>query len=113
MLSLPIRAMEIHSKAGPFVIAAGALLGVSAGLLWTAHGSLILAYPAGSSSVYHESMRLQCNTEYQKGLYISICWSVFNMGAVIGAAVALGQNANSSANKVSKETYVRAPRVPH
>jgi hypothetical protein len=39
--------MEYHSNAGGFVIAAGVLLGICAGLLWTAHGSLIMAYPTG------------------------------------------------------------------
>lgn len=82
--------MEIHSNAGGFVIAAGAVLGICAGLLWTAHGSLILAYP----------------TESKKGLYISVCWSVFNLGAVIGASVALGENINSKASKVGSPTYI-------
>lgn len=52
--------MNIHPNAGPFVIAAGAVLGLCAGLLWTAQGSLMLAYP----------------TESQKGLFIAIFWSV-------------------------------------
>jgi hypothetical protein len=42
------RTTELHSKAGPFMIVAGTLLGVCAGLLWTAHGSLTLAYPTGN-----------------------------------------------------------------
>lgn len=41
--------MEYHSNAGGFVIAAGVILGICAGLLWTAHGSLIMAYPTGES----------------------------------------------------------------
>jgi hypothetical protein len=45
---LPIRVMEYHSNAGGFVIAAGVVLGICAGLLWTAHGSLIMAYPTGT-----------------------------------------------------------------
>lgn len=34
---------------GNFVIAAGAILGMSAGLLWTAQGSLVLAYATETS----------------------------------------------------------------
>lgn len=64
--------------------------GICAGLLWTAHGALVLAYP----------------TESSKGFYISICWSVFNLGAVIGASVALGQNIYSKANSVGSGTYI-------
>jgi hypothetical protein len=37
--------MNIHASASAFVVAAGAILGVCAGLLWTAQGSLMLAYP--------------------------------------------------------------------
>ena len=65
-------------------------LGICAGLLWTAHGALVLAYP----------------TESSKGLYISLCWSVFNLGAVIGASVALGQNIYSNSNSVGSGTYI-------
>lgn len=82
-------AMNIHPGAGGFVIAAGAILGISAGLLWTAQGSLMLSYP----------------TESQKGQFISIFWSIFNLGAVIGAAVSLGLNFKSDANSVGNGTY--------
>ncbi len=74
--------MNIHPKAGGFVIAAGAILGICAGLLWTAQGSLMLAYP----------------TESQKGKFIGIFWAIFNLGGVVGASVALGQNFDSKAN---------------
>ena len=72
--------MNIHPRAGPFVIAAGAILGICAGLLWTAQGSLMLAYP----------------TEDQKGKFIGIFWGIFNLGAVVGASVSLGQNFHST-----------------
>ncbi len=66
----------MHPNMGPFVLAAGAYLGISAGLLWTAQGSLMLAYP----------------TEDQKGMFIGIFWSIFNLGGVVGAAVSFGNN---------------------
>jgi hypothetical protein len=74
------RAMNIHPTAGGFVIAAGAILGICAGLLWTAQGSLMLSYP----------------TETQKGRFIGIFWSIFNLGSVVGASVSLGLNFNSN-----------------
>lgn len=77
---MSVSAMNIHPNAGGFVIAAGAILGICAGLLWTAQGSLMLAYP----------------TENQKGRFISIFWSIFNLGAVVGASVAVGTNFNST-----------------
>ncbi|PAV21676.1 MFS general substrate transporter [Pyrrhoderma noxium] len=83
-------ALNIHPGAKGFVIAAGAILGICAGLLWTAQGSLMLAYP----------------TESQKGLFISIFWAIFNLGGVVGAAVSLGQNFHSTAGQVSNGTYI-------
>ncbi|KAF8959869.1 major facilitator superfamily domain-containing protein [Flammula alnicola] len=83
-------AMNIHPHAGAFVIAAGAILGICAGFLWTAQGSLMLAYA----------------TEGQKGKFIGIFWAVFNLGAVVGASVSLGQNFHSQANSVGNGTYI-------
>jgi MFS family permease len=83
-------AMNIHPGAGPFVIAAGAILGVCAGLLWTAQGSLMLSYA----------------TESQKGKFIGLFWAIFNLGAVVGASVSLGQNFHSTANSVGNGTYI-------
>ncbi len=45
-------------------------------------------------------------TEAQKGRFISIFWSIFNLGAVVGSAVALGQNIHS---KVRRENRARQP----
>ena len=58
-----------HTANEGFVIFAGALLGVCAGLLWTAQGAIMMSYPSEGS----------------KGRYISWFWMVFNLGAVIGA----------------------------
>jgi len=71
--------MNIHPNAGGFVIAAGVILGICAGLLWTAQGSLMLSYP----------------TEIQKGRFISIFWGIFNLGGVVGASVSLALNFHS------------------
>lgn len=79
VLNFSHRALNIHSNARGFVVGAGAILGICAGLLWTAQGSLMLAYP----------------TEIQKGRYISIFWAIFNLGGVVGASVSLGTNYNS------------------
>ncbi|KAF7424751.1 hypothetical protein PC9H_010062 [Pleurotus ostreatus] len=64
-------AINIHPNAGGFVVASGAILGICAGLLWTAQGSLMLAYP----------------TESQKGRYIGVFWTIFNLGGVVGASI--------------------------
>jgi MFS family permease len=83
-------ALNIHPNAGGFVVGAGAILGICAGLLWTAQGSLMLAYP----------------TEIQKGRFISIFWAIFNLGGVVGASVSLGTNFHSKANAVGNGTYI-------
>ena len=51
-----------------FVIAAGAILGLCAGMLWAAQGAIMMSYPPEGS----------------KGKYISWFWMIFNLGAVIG-----------------------------
>ncbi|KAF9817447.1 hypothetical protein IEO21_03404 [Rhodonia placenta] len=82
--------VNIHPKAGAFVIAAGAVLGICAGLLWTAQGCLMLAYPI----------------ESQKGAFIGIFWTIFNLGGVVGASVSLGQNFHSTVFLVGNGTYI-------
>jgi MFS family permease len=62
-----------HTQNFGFVVFAGAFLGLCAGLLWTAQGAVMMAYP----------------TEGQKGRYISWFWIIFNTGAVIGSLVSL------------------------
>lgn len=57
-----------------FIIFAGALLGVCASLFWSAQGAIMMCYP----------------TEAQKGRFIAIFWIVFNLGACVGSAVAMG-----------------------
>lgn len=70
-------------------ILSGALLGVGAGLLWTAQGALMLAYP----------------TEERKGTYISIFWFTFNMGGLFGGLLTFGINLHNESGNVSAGTY--------
>jgi MFS family permease len=80
-----------HNQNHGFVVFAGAFLGVCAGLLWTAQGTIMMAYPP----------------EHKKGRYISYFWIIFNFGAVIGSLVPLGQNVNAtSATNVTDGTYI-------
>ncbi|KAK4238366.1 major facilitator superfamily domain-containing protein [Achaetomium macrosporum] len=80
-----------HNQNYGFVVFAGAFLGVCAGLLWTAQGTIMVSYPP----------------EHKKGRYISYFWIIFNLGAVIGALVPLGQNINASgATNVTDGTYI-------
>lgn len=60
-----------HTANAGFLIFSGVLLGTSAGLLWCAQGTVMMAYP----------------TEGQKGRFISWFWMIFNLGAVIGALI--------------------------
>ncbi|KAF9233366.1 MFS general substrate transporter [Melanogaster broomeanus] len=78
-------AVNIHPNAGNFVVVAGALLGACAALLWSAQGSLMMSYP----------------TEAEKGLFIAIFWVIFNLGGVVGSAVAFGQNFHAVVSLIS------------
>lgn len=60
-----------HAHAPGFNIFAGALLGVCAGLLWAAQGTIMMSYPP----------------EQLKGRYFAWFWAIFNVGACIGALV--------------------------
>lgn len=60
-----------HNKNLGFLVFAGALLGVCAGLLWCAQGAVMMSYP-------HEN---------EKGRYILVFWVIFNLGGVIGSLV--------------------------
>ncbi|OJA12175.1 hypothetical protein AZE42_12885, partial [Rhizopogon vesiculosus] len=83
-------AVDIHPGAGAFIVASGAILGICSSFLWTAQGSLMMAYPI----------------EAQKGMFISIFLTIFSLGGVVGSAVAFGSNFKSTSNSVSKGTYV-------
>ncbi|KAF9539528.1 hypothetical protein EC957_005326 [Mortierella hygrophila] len=75
-----------HTKNGAFTIAAGGLLGVGTGLLWTAQGAIMMAYPR----------------EHDKGKFIGYFWAIFNAGAVLGSVIAFAINSKS----LGDSTYI-------
>ncbi|RMZ86738.1 hypothetical protein DV736_g6035, partial [Chaetothyriales sp. CBS 134916] len=79
-----------HTYNAGFLIFSGCLLGACAGLLWCAQGAIMMAYPP----------------EKSKGRYISWFWMIFNLGAVIGDLVSLGENFHSKASAVNDGTYI-------
>ncbi|EXJ81076.1 hypothetical protein A1O3_07364 [Capronia epimyces CBS 606.96] len=79
-----------HNQNTGFLYFAAALLGICAGLLWTAQGAIMMSYPP----------------EQSKGRYIAVFWMIFNLGAVIGGLVPLGENIHSKSNSVNDGTYI-------
>ncbi|XWS43024.1 hypothetical protein CRYUN_Cryun16bG0065400 [Craigia yunnanensis] len=80
-----------HHQHQDFAIAAGALLGIGAGLLWAGEGAIMTSYPPSN----------------RKGTYISLFWSIFNMGGVIGGLIPFILNYNrSEAASVNDATYI-------
>ncbi|KAI1473808.1 hypothetical protein K445DRAFT_317147 [Daldinia sp. EC12] len=79
-----------HTGNVGFVVFSGALLGLCAGVLWTAQGTIMMSYPP----------------EESKGRYISWFWIIFNFGAVIGSLIPLGQNVSNNTGTVTDGTYV-------
>ncbi|KAJ1890405.1 hypothetical protein LPJ66_007501 [Kickxella alabastrina] len=61
---------------GGLTILAGSILGIGAGILWTAQGVIMVSYPA----------------EEEKGKFISIFWVVFNLGGLIGGILPFAIN---------------------
>ncbi|KAF8942512.1 hypothetical protein BGZ47_006400 [Haplosporangium gracile] len=77
--------------AGAFTIASGGILGVGAGMLWTAQGAMMMAYPR----------------EQDKGKFIGYFWAIFNMGAVLGSVIALAINFNvTKVQSLGDSTYI-------
>lgn len=63
--------VSLYADVEGFNIFAGVFLGICAGLLWTAQGTIMISYPS----------------EDKKGTYFAWFWGIFNMGAVIGSLV--------------------------
>ncbi|KAA8520590.1 hypothetical protein F0562_014846 [Nyssa sinensis] len=81
-----------HHPEQTFVIILGALLGIGTDLLWACQGAIITSYPPSD----------------RKGTYISLFWSIFNMGGVIGGLIPFILNYNrSKAGSVNDGTYIR------
>ena len=74
-----------------FLIFAGGVLGVTAALLWSAQGAIMMSYPL----------------EKDKGKAFGIFWAIFQFGSFLGAVIALGININSGGlGAVSTSTYI-------
>ncbi|ORY24451.1 hypothetical protein BCR39DRAFT_581746 [Naematelia encephala] len=75
---------------GAFVVASGALLGLGSAFFWLVQGAVMISYPL----------------PHQKGRAIAMFWIVFNLGGMIGAFIAFGQNYGlENAGTVSNSTY--------
>ncbi|TEB20265.1 Major facilitator superfamily, partial [Perkinsus sp. BL_2016] len=71
-------------------ILAGAVLGIGASWIWVSQGALMLAYaPEGSA-----------------GKYISVFWTIFNMGGLLGGIIQFGLNYNSVNGDASLASYM-------
>ncbi len=68
--------VSVHASVYGFNIFAGVWLGICAGLLWTAQGTIMVSYPL----------------ENQKGAYFAWFWGIFNLGAVAGSLVGFPLN---------------------
>ncbi|CAK9158270.1 unnamed protein product [Ilex paraguariensis] len=80
-----------HYHHQAFVIVAGAFLGAGAGLVWAAQGAIMTSYPP------HD----------RKGTFISMFWSIFNMGGVIGGFIPFILNYHrEEATSVNDGTYI-------
>ncbi|GAV65823.1 UNC-93 domain-containing protein, partial [Cephalotus follicularis] len=81
-----------HHHNQTFVVVAGGLLEVRAGLLWAGQGAIMTSYPPPN----------------RKGSFISLFWSIFNMGGVIGGLIPfiLNYHRAEDAASVNDATYI-------
>ncbi|KAA8911966.1 hypothetical protein TRICI_003652 [Trichomonascus ciferrii] len=74
-----------------FVIAGGALCGISGGLLWTVHGMVTMSYAE----------------EEDKAKFFALTWSLLSIGATLGGLIPLLQNMHhADTSGVNTDTYV-------
>ncbi|PVU92740.1 hypothetical protein BB559_003625 [Furculomyces boomerangus] len=62
-----------HTHKSWFTVTTGGILGIGAGILWAGQGMIMTSYPL----------------EHEKGNYIFIFWSIFNLGGVVGSLIPL------------------------
>ncbi|KAJ1940194.1 hypothetical protein GGF37_004080 [Kickxella alabastrina] len=79
-----------HTGNGAFTIAAGAILGIGAGILWAAQGMIMVSYPR----------------EEEKGRYIAIFWIIFNLGGMLGGILPFAINYHSAKDSLSDGVYI-------
>lgn len=73
------------------MIFAGAILGVTAALLWSAQGCIMMSYPL----------------EKDKGKSFGVFWAIFQFGSFIGAIIALAINLRQGhLDAVATSTYI-------
>lgn len=72
-----------------FTYLAGTILGIAAGMLWTAAGFISFAYAS----------------EDEKASFISIQWAIVSVGGSIGSLVAFGINYHAEESKASNTIY--------
>ncbi|OCH84022.1 hypothetical protein OBBRIDRAFT_457910 [Obba rivulosa] len=79
-----------------FLIFAGAILGITAAMLWSAQGCIMMSYPL----------------EKDKGKAFAIFWAIFQFGSFIGSVIALAINIRTGElNNVSTSTYIVCSRT--
>ncbi|KAM0520382.1 hypothetical protein D7B24_003857 [Verticillium nonalfalfae] len=79
-----------RSQNGPFVIAAGALVGVGAAFFWVAQGTVMVTY----------------TNEGPRRREIGPFWVVFNLGGAIASLISFGLNFRSASGSVTDSTYI-------
>ncbi|PIA13480.1 MFS general substrate transporter [Coemansia reversa NRRL 1564] len=79
-----------HTGNGAFTIAAGAILGMGAGVMWAAQGMIMVSYPR----------------EEEKGKYIAVFWVIFNLGGMIGGVLPFAINYHSESDSLSDGVYI-------
>lgn len=92
-LGYPLYSLAMYYRATEGAVAAGCCLGITAGMLWTAQGQLMMSYPA----------------EGDAGKYIAAFWAIFNSGAVFGSLASFALNFRAhdggSESTLSPATY--------
>jgi hypothetical protein len=99
-------AFQVHGTRA-FLIAAGGILGCTAALLWAAQGAIMMSYPLEKDKGRSFSLFwVIFQSESLSATLISARWLMRLVGTLVGAAIALGIQYNSTLPGVSTSVYI-------
>ncbi|CAL1404004.1 unnamed protein product [Linum trigynum] len=79
-----------HFQSQVFLVVAGVVGGVGAGMLWAVQGAVMTSYPP----------------PHRKGMYISLFWVIFSSGGVVGGMIPFFLNFHRQVDSVNDATYI-------
>lgn len=98
-------AFQVHGTRA-FLIVAGGILGCTAALLWAAQGAIMMSYPLEKDKGRSFSLFWVLFQSESSYTHFEVQWTDEVVGTLVGAAIALGIQYNSTLPGVSTSVYI-------